>query len=101
MWAQAIYVGKRPYNREQRTTEDGEVIPALKGRQYLFYSADWTAGENIDGMGKTRFETVEEEKVKEYETKLPKVGGFCTIAVRESFRNESNNLCKFVIAEEK
>lgn len=96
MWAKAMYLGSRPYERQQKTNPDtGEVIPALKGRQFLFYCADWYENGDIAGMGRTRFETVAEKDVENYVAELPKVGGMCTVSVRESFRGDSNSLCKF------
>lgn len=102
MKSQAIYVGKRDYNREQRTTEDGEIIPALKGRQYIFCCADWAEDkEHVESIGKTRYETIEEKEVEAYEAKLPTVGGFCTVSIREVFdrQRQPDNLCKFVKIE--
>lgn len=96
MWAKAIYVGSRPYDRkEQVNSQTGEVIPALKGRQYLFYCADWYENGDISGLGRTRFETVAEKEVKNYEEQLPAVGGFCTVQIRESFGRDQNSVCKF------
>lgn len=102
MWATAMYVGKRPYNRERKMDEQtGEVIPAKKGMQYLFYCGDWSKDKTeISGMGKTRFETVDENAVADYEEQLPPVGGFCTVGVRESFGKDNNSLCTFEEAEE-
>lgn len=102
MWATAMYVGKRPYDRKQSTNQEtGEVIPAKKGMQYLFYCADWTKDrEEIGGLGRTRFETVDEKDVPDYEAGLPKVGGFCTVSVRESFGKDNNSLCTFEEADE-
>ena len=100
MWATAIYVGSRPYNKkEQVNSQTGEVIPGLKGRQYLFYCSDWDENNNISGLGRTRFETVTENEIENYQEKLPAIGGFCTVQIRESF-GKDNSICTLEEADE-
>ena len=99
MKSMAMYVGFRPYERKERTLEDGTVIKATKGTQYLFYCSEWYDGGEIDDMGRTRFETVldenkGEDRAKELATMKP--GTMCTVRIRENFGQRADNACTYI-----
>ena len=102
MKSQAMYVGHRPYERQERILEDGTVIKAAKGVQYLFYCSEWYDGGEIDDMGRTRFETVlDDSKDKTRDERLDKLadlelGMLCEVQIRENFGTRADNACKFL-----
>lgn len=98
MKSMAMYVGHRPYERQERILEDGTVIKAAKGVQYLFYCSEWYDGGEIDDMGRTRFETVLEDSKDKNRDELEKlkIGTICEVQIRENFGTRADNACKFL-----
>ena len=96
MKSQAMYVGYRPYERKERILQDGTVIKAAKGVQYLFYCSEWYDGGEIEDMGRTRFMTETEDREPNDKLRDLKLGDLCEVRIRENFGSAADNSCTFI-----